>query len=218
MKNNKTEVLHSISMYAKFKNMADDTIILRIFGLVEQNSSISQRKIKIHTGLAAGLIHSFMKRIIEKGWIRANKVSAKRWLYFMTPEGFIEKSRLTMNYLGNTFQAYRITQDVIKAQLEVCGRQGCFRLIVVGAGELANILAMHIKSDESFKLVAIVSNSPADAVIHGVKVIPFGDVENLEFDKLLLCDHEFLLWRSEQGIRIDDAKIVDVVGLLPIPL
>jgi len=70
------------SPYTHYKNLADDDIAMRILEIIDQTPDVSQRKITIQTGLAAGLVHSFMRRVINKGWVRAKQVSAKRWLYF----------------------------------------------------------------------------------------------------------------------------------------
>lgn len=203
-----------VSPYIKYKAMADDTIKLQIFDMVERNSKVSQGKITSQTGLAAGLVHSFMKHIIEKGWVRAKKVSAKRWLYFMTPDGVVEKGRLAMNYIARTLQSYKVAKAIMQDQLDICRKNGWLQLVVAGDNEFADIAALHIEALPGFTLHAVLSKNVPSKVDGGYRVMPFEAVESLQFDKLLVCDPDFMLW-YESGNRssADLARFIIITDL-----
>jgi len=196
-KNKKGEAL--VSPFLTYKNMADETVTLQIFDLVEKNPDISEGKITLQTGLAAGFVHSFMKRIFEKGWVRARKVTARRWLYFMTPEGFTEKSRLVVNYLGRTMESYKLARLVVSAQLEVCQRNGWHRVVVAGDNDVADIAALHVKATLGFELVGVVSRNAAMRTLNGVKVVSLEESHSLEYDRLWVCDAPADEWFNSRG-------------------
>lgn len=182
---------NSSSTYAYYKSIADDVITLQILNIIEGNPETSHGKIKVKTGLAAGLVHSFMSRIAKKGWIRAKQVSPKRWLYFMTPEGFLEKSRLTVSYLSHTLHSYRLTQNVMRSFLTVCTEQGVKRIAIIGANDLADIAALNIVSAEGFELAAVLSSNGNGQKIAGKDVLPCERLGEIEFDVACICDPDF---------------------------
>ena len=80
---------------------------LDLFEAVESRPDINQRQLAEELGISLGLANAFLKTILNKGWIRARKVKARRWLSFLTPQGSLEKSRLTLNYLQRTLKSFR---------------------------------------------------------------------------------------------------------------
>ncbi len=80
---------------------------LDLFEAVESRPDINQRQLAEELGISLGLANAFLKTILNKGWIRARQVKARRWLYFLTPQGTLEKSRLTLNYLQRTLNSFR---------------------------------------------------------------------------------------------------------------
>lgn len=187
------------SPHVHYKNMADDAIALQILDIVEKNEDVSQRKIIKQTGLAAGLVHSYMSKIINKGWVKANQVSAKRWLYYLTPEGFMEKSRLTIKYLSITLGNYREANNHVQANLQECVDNGWRKLIIVGDDDLAEISAINIKATSELELAGVLSGSADGNIIAGVETLPYEAIGAIEFDRILLCDADFVLWLNSHG-------------------
>lgn len=204
----------SISPYIQYKNMADDSITLQIFDIVERNPEVSQGKIMMQTGLAAGLVHSFMSRILEKGWVRVKRVNAKRWLYFMTPEGFVEKSRLVMGYLSRTLQSYKTAQGLVSQQLELCRENGWYRLVVAGDNEVADIAAISVKAAEGFILEGILSGNALNGNKLDQRIYSYDEVLNLQFDRLWVCDLEFAQWYRQNHEACAPFKVTFITDLI----
>ncbi|MFQ5431267.1 MAG: winged helix-turn-helix transcriptional regulator [Nitrospinota bacterium] len=205
------------SPHAHYKDLADDAVALRIFDIIEHNPKISQKKITMHTGLAAGLVHSFMRKVISKGWVRANQVSAKRWLYFLTPEGFFQKSRLSMNYFSRAMSTYRMMQKLVREHLELCIANDWLKLVVVGDNELAEICVLNIKASNDFDLVAVVSGNGNDKTIVGGKILDYGSIENLHYDRLLICDAGFTHWHQRLEKKLDEKMFINLADLPEYP-
>ncbi len=70
-------------------------------------ASESQRHIAAELGIALGLVNAYLKRCIKKGWVKVNQAPARRYAYYLTPQGFTEKSRLTVDYLSSSFPFFR---------------------------------------------------------------------------------------------------------------
>jgi hypothetical protein len=214
MKNNikeddiKTE---PVSPYSTMKSSADDAVVMHIFNLVEEFPQITQKKITSYTGIAAGLAHSYMRKIVSKGWIKARQVSAKRWLYFMTPDGFAEKSRLTVKYLGNTLRTYKVAQTVVEEHLELCLSNGWGKLVVVGGNELADIAVLNINGTKGLTLAGKLINGEATNT-RKAGVFHYSEIGTLEYDRVLVCDPGFADWAGKNKNLFVIEKQMDILG------
>ncbi|MFL6646678.1 MAG: winged helix-turn-helix transcriptional regulator, partial [Sulfurifustaceae bacterium] len=80
----------------------DERRLLELLDVVGQKSDVSQRHLARHLGVALGLANSYLRRCVRKGWIKISTAPANRYLYYLTPKGFSEKSRLTAKYLSTS--------------------------------------------------------------------------------------------------------------------
>ncbi|MBI5815577.1 MAG: winged helix-turn-helix transcriptional regulator [Nitrospinae bacterium] len=194
-----------------YRSMAEEAVSMQILDSVEKSQSVSQNKIARQTGLAAGLVHSYMKKVIAKGWVKARQVSARRWLYYLTPEGFLEKSRLTIEYLSLTMKNYRAAQSVISELLARCSEEGKRRLVVAGANGLAEIAALNIMTTEGLTLAGVVAEGSNEPVA-GVQTAPFNALRSIEYDRILVCDAAFLEWWGRRDGAPDNSALVILSG------
>ena len=72
---------------------------LTLFKTVESRPEINQRQLARELNVSLGLTNTYFQRVLKKGWIRVQEVKPRRWLYFLTPKGALEKSRLSLFYL-----------------------------------------------------------------------------------------------------------------------
>src|SRR4051812_41234808 len=84
----------------------DDRIVLSLLNSVEDGAQ-SQRRIAEDLGIALGLVNAYLKRCVKKGLVKVRHAPARRYAYYLTPQGFAEKSRLTVEYLSYSFSFFR---------------------------------------------------------------------------------------------------------------
>ena len=72
-----------------------DRIVLGLLTSVEADGARSQRRIAAELGIALGLVNAYLKRAVKKGLVKVGQAPARRYAYYLTPQGFSEKSRLT---------------------------------------------------------------------------------------------------------------------------
>ena len=84
-----------------------ESVTLGILEAIEKNEDVTQRHLANHLGVALGLANSYLKRCARKGFIKIQQAPANRYLYYLTPKGFTEKSRLSAKYLTISFDFYR---------------------------------------------------------------------------------------------------------------
>jgi DNA-binding MarR family transcriptional regulator len=73
--------------------------ILRLMGEIERDASPSQRELSSRLNLSLGLVNTFIKRLVSKGYFKVKTMPRNRVKYFLTPKGLARKSRLTVEYL-----------------------------------------------------------------------------------------------------------------------
>src|ERR1700759_3264012 len=67
----------------------------------------SQRRIAEDLGIALGLVNAYLKRCVKKGLVKVSEAPARRYAYYLTPQGFAEKSRLSVEYMSASFSFFR---------------------------------------------------------------------------------------------------------------
>src|ERR1700694_4672871 len=125
------------------QNMMDDeAIVLRLLDTVERDPSMTQRSVARELGIALGLANAYLKRCVRKGLIKVNQVPSRRYAYYLTPQGFAEKSRLTAEYLIHSFSFFRRARAQCGELLAVVSDRGQRRLALIGDGDLAEIASL----------------------------------------------------------------------------
>jgi DNA-binding MarR family transcriptional regulator len=161
-------------------------IILGVLNAVHEDSNITQRSMAGELGIALGLTNSYLKRCIKKGLIKVQQVPANRYAYYLTSQGFSEKTRLAGEYLTQGFQFFRIAREQCSEIFKVCGEQGQQRIALHGLTDLAEIAVLCANS-HNVKLVSIIDPSSKLDKYSGIPV--YSDFSNLDdFDALIVTD------------------------------
>lgn len=151
-------------------SLNEDHILLGVLEAVERNSAITQRAVSRELGIALGLANAYLKRCVLKGLIKVSEVPARRYAYFLTPQGFVEKSRLTASYLSYSFAFFRRSRaqcaDIFDAALAKRQR----RLALLGAGDLAEIATL-VARERDVEIVEIWSVKDIENFHRGAKAL-----------------------------------------------
>ena len=162
-------------------------IMLGLLELVERDGGQTQRHLASELGIALGLVNAYLKRCIKKGLVKVGEAPARRYAYYLTPQGFAEKSRLTVEYLTYSFSLFRRARADYAALLATAEARGFKRIVLAGVSDLAEIAAI-CAMDHGAEIVAIVDAEATAARFVGRPVVPsFGQVPG-EFDAVLVTD------------------------------
>mgnify|MGYP001292728720 CR=1 FL=1 len=114
---------------------------LTIFNSVENSPSINQRKLAQELDISLGLTNTYFQRVLKKGWVRAKQVKPRRWLYFLTPQGALEKSRLSLSYMHRTLESFRELKRKGDEHLRFLAKKGVTGIHLCGEEDLTEILS-----------------------------------------------------------------------------
>jgi DNA-binding MarR family transcriptional regulator len=122
------------------KDSAENSrIILNLLESVSRDGERSQRLRASEFGVALGLVNSYLKYCVRKGYIKVKRIPAQRYIYFLTPKGFAEKSRLTVLLLSNSLAFFRQARADCAQVLKTAEARSWKRVVLAGASELAEI-------------------------------------------------------------------------------
>ncbi|HWE72075.1 MAG TPA: winged helix-turn-helix transcriptional regulator [Stellaceae bacterium] len=165
----------------------DARILLGLLESVERDGRRSQRHLAAEFGIALGLVNAYLKRCVRKGLVKVHEAPARRYTYYLTPQGFAEKSRLTVDYLSTSFSFFRRARGDCAAAMETAKQQGWARIVLAGASDLAEIAAI-CALECGITIVATVDPEAALPQLIGAPVYRSFDDLPEDFDGVLVTD------------------------------
>lgn len=165
----------------------NEGIVLDLLSSVEHDGERSQRHIAAELGIALGLVNAYLKRCVKKGLVKVHDAPARRYAYYLTPQGFAEKSRLTVQYLSASFSFFRVAKGDCTRVFEQAKADGFSRLVLAGKSDLAEI-AILCAVEAGVTIVALVDPRSEDIRFFGVDVCRhYADVK-AQFDAVVVTD------------------------------
>jgi DNA-binding MarR family transcriptional regulator len=153
------------------QDQGDPEIVLGLLTSIERDSAVTQRKLAGDLGIALGLANAYLRRCVRKGLVKVSQVPLNRYAYYLTPQGFAEKSRLTAEYLAYSLDFFRRARRDCSEVLRRCAAQGWRRVALYGAGELAEIAALSA-GDSGVEIVCVIDAAAAGRRCAGLAVVP----------------------------------------------
>ncbi len=149
------------------------------------NPDITQADLAARLGVAVGSVNWYLKRLVNKGYIKVRQMQRRRLRYLITPQGVAEKARLTASFMQVSMRLYRETREAAKRHLTEIRRAGHDEVYVEGDNDLAEVC--YLTCLEQGVQVADASRSS----------IPTLRVEGME---------TLLVWPEREASRIQSAQ------------
>ena len=92
---------------------------LTVLRYLENKQTISQRELSQNLGISLGKINFILKALIQKGVVKAKNFRNNKnkivYAYYLTPDGFNEKAKLTINF----FKRKNMEYNKLKKELQL---------------------------------------------------------------------------------------------------
>ena len=161
---------------------------LQILDELSNNDSLTQRDLSSRLGIALGLVNSYIKNLIAKGYITVKTIPRKRYAYYLTPKGFAEKTRLTYDLLHDYTRIYREARTNLKKLFQELRDAGCRRIVFAGADEVAEIAYLSLQ-EAGLELVAIVDDDAEGRNFFGTPIKKLESLRDLDYDIILISTY-----------------------------
>ncbi len=159
------------------RDFNDDEIVLGVLDAVERDQHVTQRVVASELGIALGLANAYLKRCVRKGLVKVSQVPRRRYAYYLTPQGFAEKSRLTASYLAHSLTFFRNARGQLAAIFVEAGARGHGKLALLGDGDLAEI-ALLVAREANVEIAGVVKRplNEADPLLQGIDAVLITDL------------------------------------------
>jgi DNA-binding MarR family transcriptional regulator len=131
---------------------------------IAQDSLVTQASLSARLGMAVGSVNWYIKRLINRGYVKVSHLERTRLKYHLTPEGMSILTQRTFQYLKRSLTVYSDLRQKAKAIVTDLRSQGVTHVCLEGNDELIDIL----------RLTCIEEGMSLDAVHDGIVLTAVG--------------------------------------------
>ncbi|MCJ7534297.1 MAG: winged helix-turn-helix transcriptional regulator [Anaerolineales bacterium] len=106
---------------------------------IEYDPDITQANLAAQLGVAVGTVNWHLKRLVAKGYVKVKRAQRRKLRYMITPEGIAFRARLTVNYIEQSMQLYRLIRGRVLEAVKDIKMAGFDSVLIVGNGDIAEI-------------------------------------------------------------------------------
>ena len=117
-------------------------VLMNMLEAIENDPTVSQRRLAEQLGVALGLVNSYLRWSINKGWIKMQKIPSRRYAYYITPQGLIEKSTMIGKHMQQSFALFRSAREECQQIIEEFENRSIQKVVLVGSGDLRDFVMM----------------------------------------------------------------------------
>jgi DNA-binding MarR family transcriptional regulator len=174
---------------------------------LEAGEAISQRELAGRLGIAVGLVNSYLKNFVAKGYVRVKNYPRNRYAYLLTPKGFAEKSRLALQHLNYFTSLYTITRQEYLELFRRLKAEGVEEVVFCGVDEVAEIAYLSLQ-EAGLKLVLVMDETIDRGNLLGIPIVSLVDGLSRAGNRpvILTC--------IKRGARLRDALLL--MGTSPV--
>jgi len=181
---------------------------LEILNELSRQENTTQRALSSRLGIALGLTNAFIKRLSRKGYIKITTLPRNRIKYLLTPKGFLEKSRLTLEYIQYSFSFYKEARKSISAYLADLKQKGQTSIALAGTGELAEITYLSMQ-EVALSPSAVIDDKRIGRKFFGITVRGMKDISTGDYDRIIFTDAD----TGNLPEDIDKEKVVHISNI-----
>lgn len=148
----------------------DDHKAFQLLTEVSDEQPVSQRELAKRMGIALGLVNSYLKNFITKGFIRIKNYPHNRYAYLLTPTGLAEKTRLAYQHVNYFTSLYTVTrQDYLILFKDLISR-GVKSVSFCGVDEVAEIAWLSLQ-ESGLELFSVMDDDNSGTSFMGRDVV-----------------------------------------------
>jgi DNA-binding MarR family transcriptional regulator len=189
----------------------DDLKAFQLLSEMADEKPVSQRELAKRLGIALGLVNSYLKNFVAKGFIRIKNYPHNRYAYLLTPNGIAEKARLAYQHVRYFTNLYTVTRQDYLQLFRGLADRGISKIAFCGVDEVAEIAWLSLQ-ESGLELTEVMDDNCAGSSFMGREVVTLAH-------GLLTGNHQIVitsLKRSDQlMLRLQELGVVADIILHP---
>ncbi|MCF8009672.1 MAG: winged helix-turn-helix transcriptional regulator, partial [Halanaerobiales bacterium] len=126
-----------------------------LLDLIEKNEIITQRQMSDYLDVSVSMVNSYLDSYEQKGYIKREYKNSKTVKYIITSKGIERKKVLNIGFLKDSQSIYFLARKNINTFLKQIVNRGFKKILLYGAGEVAEILLSAINTDPDIPINVI---------------------------------------------------------------
>lgn len=152
----------------------DSSRSLQLLSEISGEEPLSQRELSRRLGIAVGLVNSYLKNLVSKGFVRVKNFPSNRYAYLLTPQGLAEKSRLAYQHLSYFTSLYTVARQDYLNLFRTLEDSGERAVVFCGVDEVAEVAYLSLK-ETGLELVAVLDNVGHGGMFFGIPVVAIAE-------------------------------------------
>lgn len=114
----------------------------RLLNEIAQDPMVTQAGLSARLGIAVGSVNWYIKRLVERGWIKVSHLSRTRLKYDLTSRGMKVFSQRAVLYARDSLKVYRNLRNEAREVVEELKRHGIREVHMMPDDEMMDILRL----------------------------------------------------------------------------
>jgi FlaA1/EpsC-like NDP-sugar epimerase len=162
--------------------------------MIEKNPNITQREMGKAIGIAVSMVNDYIDKYEKAKLIKRKKHSTKNVEYFVTKNGSERRKLLNIWYLKSSNDIYIQAKDNIIRFLNQIIDKGFKKILLYGAGEVAEIMLQVMNADDRILLevVAIIDDNKSrigDKLVN-LPIITINELNKFNHDGIMISSYK----------------------------
>lgn len=181
-------------------NTQPKTTELTILNYLHEHSDATQRELSDHVGISLGSINLLLKKMIQKGLIKIEKLQPNSIKYFLTPAGIANKLERTYHYISRTYNEIQLVRrSIVLVADAVAKKHNLETVYFFGEQDAIYRLIKDLESMESFNTA----------------ILCYNELEEINYDDI---QGPVMIWSQEHEelMKSKEMKTVNIMKTLVI--
>lgn len=186
-----------------------------ILDMIEKDPSITQRVMAATIGTSVSMVNDYLFLYEENGYITKLKHNNKNVEYFLTKKGIERRKLLNIWYLKSSHEVYLSAKDNIIKFLDQIINKGFKKILLYGAGEVAEIILLVLNDYTGIDLEALAviddDKSKTGNILANHLIIHKEAIKNYEHDGILVSSytHKDTINKNLETLNYPKEKIIN---------
>ena len=187
---------------------------LQLLDEISKGEPLSQRDLSKKLNLALGLVNSYLKNLVSKGYVTISAIPAKRYTYYLTPKGFSEKTRLTYQLLQDYTNIYKTARRDFRKLFHQLSLKGIKGVVFAGVDEVTDIAYLSLQEFD-IELAGVFDDLKEGSIFFKKAVLPLQALQTMDYDRVILSTYlrREEIYRKLLVNRVFEEKILAIYDL-----